>query len=183
MSAFKRASTSKTKREQMARDAERARARRRLEKLKEEKISLQRDVFFVPGWSDEKARCWSKCYRNGYTIMEDQIKLVTKNPEKAHFITFSEDESKKCESFLDFAKVLKKRIDNEVGLNTPIDLVGHSMGGLDIIAAITQGPNPLSNVKRCITVATPHRGSDLGEFQYILRKLRKQKPHWAIQIS
>ncbi len=181
MSAFKHAPISDTKKKQIARAAERATALRRLEKFKEEKISLQRDVFFVPGWSDEKARYWLELCPNGYTTMNNQIKMVTLNPEKVHFVTFSDEESEKCESFLDFAKILKKRIDNEVGLKTPIDLVGHSMGGLDIVAAITQEPNPLLNVKRCITIVTPHRGSDLGQYQYIIREIIDQKPHWAIQ--
>ena len=182
MSVFKHAPDSDRKKKHRKIEAERAKALKRLEELKKEKLSLQHDVFFVPGWTDEDATCWLEPYQTGYTTMNDWIKMVVLNPEKAHFITFSETESKKCESFLDFAEILKKHIDDTIGLSTPIDLVGHSMGGLDIVAAITQEPNPLLNVKTCITVATPHLGSDLGGLQFALNNVIERVPDYqAIQ--
>lgn len=84
------------------------------------------------------------------------------------------DSSASFENFFQFAELLKAKI-RATG-STAYDLVGHSMGGLDCIAALTLDATvdpepevqrwitspPLEGSHRLITVATPFRGSPGG---------------------
>ncbi len=79
-------------------------------------------------------------------------------------------ESIKCKSFLDFGEVLKLKIRKRIGTEQKFDAVGHSMGGLDIRASITQGNDPLLSCSKCITVATPHWGDNFGGIRYSASK-------------
>lgn len=153
-------------------------ALKKLEELAENKIELKRPVFFVPGWTDENCACWKISYQKGYTPIKDWISRTTKNSDLAEYITFSVKESEKCKSFFDFGDVLKEKIWNKTGKNKGFDVVGHSMGGLDSVAAIIDSEEPLLSVNDLITVATPHQGSELGEIGPIFRKY---KPHHASQ--
>lgn len=163
---------------QKQRRKQKAEAKKKLENFVLNKISLQRPVFFVPGWTDETNVCWKTAYKNGYTPIKEWISKIYGNHHLAHYITFSNKESKKCRSFLDFAVILKTRIWSQIGGKTKFDIVAHSMGGLDADAAITDDNNPLENVHNFITVATPHLGSELGELG---PKFKKYQPHHAIQ--
>jgi len=58
------------------------------------------------------------------------------------------------------------------------------MGGLDIVAAVTQGKNYLKKVNNCITVASPLQGVDVAEYLPAITEIlpgKKMKPHHAAQ--
>ena len=69
------------------------------EQLRQMKITLQRDVFFVPGWTDQCCSCWTEPNECGedrskdweYTI-KDWEHIIT-NPEKMHYLLMAEDDS------------------------------------------------------------------------------------------
>lgn len=153
-------------------------ALKKLLELKQNKMELKRPVFFVPGWTDEGNACWQEPYQERYTPIKDWLTEIKINHNLAEYITFTDDESKNCNSFINFASIIKDKIWAKVDKNKIYDIVGHSMGGLDIVTAIADKENPLLNVNNCITVATPHRGSEWGE---IAPKIKKYKPHHAIQ--
>ena len=139
------------------------------------KIALQRPVFFVPGWTDESCANWNMAYKSSPPIKE-WFKLVSSNYKLANFVTFTEQESIHCNSFLDFGLLVKNKIQAAIGCQNVFDIVGHSMGGLDIRAAIAI--HNLSYVENCITVASPHKGTQLGD---IAPKIMQYKPHHKIQ--
>jgi len=174
---------------------EKKRAREELGKFKP--FDLSRGVFFVHGWGDEANICWTESYtevgknkdpRWDYTIKDWLSEKVT-NHEKLHFLKLVEDEKKiriykgrrqhtKIDiygdrsyyyiCFYQFAELLKKKI-AEVSPKGSYDLVCHSMGGLDAVAAIALDKKDdetgfitspcLEGVRKLITVATPHQGS------------------------
>ncbi len=142
------------------REEQRKEAIAQLNEFKQNKITLEKPVFFVPGWTDETCQCWTGNEKN-----KDSIKTwfegMCFNSDLAYFINF-EEESDECESFLDFGLFLKQKIERRIGDKQEFDIVGHSMGGLDTRAAVIQ-ENPLLNINKCITVATPHRGGTLLE--------------------
>ena len=122
--------------------------------------------------------CWTSAYRKGFVPIKDWLASIVPNSELGSYITFTEDESKGCRSFFDFGEILKHRVWDRIGKKTAFDLVGHSMGGLDSVAAIINEDEPLTNVHSLITVATPHQGSELGEIGPIFQDY---KPHIAMQ--
>jgi len=137
--------------------------------LKQNKVVLNYPVFFVPGWTDEGCGWWKKS-DTAKDTMEGWLNDVAANSIQATFVDFKAETSQ-CNSFIDFGEVLKKKIWDKIGKNQPFDLVGHSMGGLDIRAAITQGEDPLLNCRCCISVATPQQGDNFGGFSNTLMKL------------
>ena len=176
---------------------EKSKARRALRAFS--KFALKRDVFFVHGWGDEANICWTYPYTEKgvnnakdweYTIEDWLGKLVTNKDEKVHFIKLVKDESRvalKCdaktgeisididqdesyyyENFFQFAELLKEKIRLQK-TSQDFDIVCHSMGGLDSVAAIAldketdttrtiKSPG-IKGVKLLITVSTPHQGS------------------------
>ena len=163
---------------QAQRQQERARAVKKLEELAQQHVALQRPVFFVPGWTDEANVCWTSAYRKGDVPIKDTLARMAANADLAAYVTFTEQQSKQCKSFFDFGELLKQTIREAIGPKAPCDLVGHSMGGLDAIAAILDDAPPLLQVVNLVTVATPHQGSELGELGPILKTF---PPHHAIQ--
>ena len=153
-------------------------ALKRLDELSQNKIELKRPVFFVPGWTDEDCVCWKTAYQKGYTPIKEWISKTVKNADVANYVTFSDKETKACSSFLDFGDVLKTKIWDIIDYKKEFDLIGHSMGGLDSVAAITDHIEPLNNVHDLITVATPHQGSELGEIGPVFNKYER---HHALQ--
>jgi hypothetical protein len=155
-------------------------ALKHLNAWKKSKIILKRPVFFVPGWTDEDCKCWTFGERDKIPIKQ-WINDIVKNYDRANYITFNE-ETINCKSFLDFGEVLKTKIWNAIGKETGFDIVGHSMGGLDIRAAIVCG-SPLLNVNKCLTIATPHQGDQLGGLNWWLieRGIRKMSSCCAEQ--
>ncbi|MGD0336206.1 MAG: alpha/beta hydrolase [Candidatus Omnitrophota bacterium] len=174
-------------------------ARTELKKFKDNKISLKRDVFFVPGWTDQACICWTEPYmesgvdrRAGWEYTIKDWEYIVENSEKMHYlqlvendkainitrdnqgkiknITFDSDLTYDYTSFFQFAELIKSKI-RATGVNE-FDLVGHSMGGLDIISAVALNKeddypevkgliktDPLDGVGLVVTVATPYKGS------------------------
>jgi len=150
----------------------------KLNELAKSKICLKRPVFFVPGWTDEECVCWKSAYLKNYVSIKEWISAIAENSEIANYVTFSEKETKASNSFLDLGDVLKTKVWDKIGDKKEFDLVGHSMGGLDSVAAITDNVEPLNNVYNLITVATPHLGSELGEIGPMFKKYER---HHALQ--
>ncbi len=149
------------------------------------KGKLSRTVFFVPGWTDEFSTCWMNPYLpySTYVPIKRHVARLYQNYDLCSFVTFSARDSRSCKSFIDFGKILKEKIRKVPGGLKSFDVVGHSMGGLDTIAAILDESDPLEGVNYFITAATPHRGSFWGDACKIpiVQKRRKLKPHQIIQ--
>lgn len=169
-------------------------------KLRKIKIRLKRDIFFVPGWTDQACICWTEPYiesgtdrRKGWEYTIKDWEYIVENPEKMHYLQLVENDHsiniirnkqgkiKKVEfrldpsyeytNFFQFAELVKSKI-RTTGVKE-FDLVGHSMGGLDIISAVALDnkldsyrqvgdfikTKPLEGCGLLITVATPYRGS------------------------
>ncbi len=162
-----------------------------LESHKPAKLKLLYPTFFVPGWTGENCAAWKepykdilKKYKKYYRSAKDWIEEIIDNKDDAHYITFSDEESENSPSFMELGKCLKKQL-IDIAQNKPINLVGHSMGGLDIRASILDDGQPKLNVKSVITVGTPNNGTpEAGLFGIgFIRKFveRKFKPHHIAQ--
>lgn len=198
-------------------------ARKELREFGDKKITLEMDIFFVPGWTDEGCVCWTEpCIEPGedklagleYTVRDWEY--IIENPQRMHYIRlvrkeksiniirdrkgkikkveFKSDPSYNYTNFFQFAELIKSKIRETMKKSNAagIDLVGHSMGGLDIIAAITLEPDddypevkkfirtePLDNVGLVITAATPYKGtlpSDIVKHSRLDEILR---PKWS----
>ena len=161
------------------------------------KFALKRDLFFIHGWSDEDNVCWTCSYDEigkdaapdwEYTIKDWIDKLITNKDERVHYVklVYAEenikhryewgqikldietDETFEYENFFQFAELLKYKITLSRSTEQ-IDLICHSMGGLDSVAAIAADKeqdatgtiyhSPIQGVNQLITVSTPHQGS------------------------
>ncbi len=110
---------------------------------------------------------------------------------KIRHVRWDHDSSASYENFFQFAELLKRKI-RQTGL-AEYDLVGHSMGGLDIIAAagldrrVDQEPEvqrfvtsePLENVRTIVTVATPFRGSPGASVVQRTKLDEIMQPNWS----
>lgn len=161
-----------------AQNNQRKNASDKLEDLVEAKLELKRPVFFIPGWTDENCVCWMTPYLKRDACVKEWVAKIVKNLELVNYISFSAKESETCSSFLDFGDILKTKIWDKIGKIQTFDLVGHSMGGLDSVAAITHPDDPLKNVNYLITLATPHQGSEWGE---IGAKFGKRERYHTLQ--
>ena len=150
----------------------------KLNQFVQEKLTLKRPVFFVPGWTDEDNTWWTVSNKKFGISVKEWFLRIFNNCDLVEYITFSDDESKRCKSFLDFGPILKNKILSKIGENQEFDLVGHSMGGLDSVAAIIDDTSPVLKVNNLITVATPHEGRELVD---LLPKLKKGELHHMIQ--
>lgn len=178
--------------ERRKRERQKERALDKLRSLAGQGITLKRPVFFVPGWTGEEGKAWKGYDAKvlpGHGPVRAWIDRIIRKPDRTSrisYIIFSKEESRNSKSFLDFAEILKARVRGKVASqDEPIDLIGHSMGGLDIVAAITQGQDPLLNVNNCVTVASPLRGVAYARFIKELDKLLPWldwEPHHHVQI-
>ncbi len=156
-------------------------------------ISLKRHVFFVPGWAGEEGKAWKEPYPKllkGHGPIKYWIDRIVRNPDRVTYVSYVDfllQESKNSRSFLDFGELLKARVKSKIAASQePVDLIGHSMGGLDILAAITQGEDALTSVENCVTVASPLQGVAYGRFIDELDKLLpflKWQPFHQIQVE
>jgi len=177
--------------------------RERLEKLERcfqelksyefNKLKFQYPTFFVPGWTSEDCSAWkepyntiSKKYKTYYRPIHQWVDEIIEDKGNAFYITFTEDESANSLDFIQLGRCLKKKIINVVG-DSPVNLVGHSMGGLDIRAAILDDDEPKIRVKNVITVGTPNNGTgEAGLFiisfiKRLVQRIKKFKPHHIAQ--
>lgn len=141
-----------------------------LESYKTGKLKLQCPTFFVPGWTGENCSAWKKQYsgiplkfKEFFLPIKYWLENIIENPEYAEFIDFV-DETKDILSFIGFGKVLKEKIERKLKALSaercsPVNLAGHSMGGLDSRAAVLDKKDPLLNVRNLITVGTPNNGN------------------------
>lgn len=193
--------------------------RNKLREFKDKKIKLKRDVFFVPGWTDQACICWTEPYmesgidrRAGWEYTVKDWEYIVKNPERMHYlklvendksiniirnkegkikkVEFKSDPSYRYTNFFQFAELIKRKI-RATGVKE-FDLVGHSMGGLDIIAATALDKNldtykkvedviktkPLEGIGLLITVATPYKGSVPADFVKHTKIDEWLRPKW-----
>lgn len=135
----------------------------KLKALEANKVILTRNVFFIPGWTSESCAAWQEPYtKENIAMREWAERLISNWQEKIHFITFTEAESKVCKSFIDFSSVLAEKVSPYLVEGTQLDLIGHSMGGLDISAGIINGAIPSKYVKNVITLGSPFHGAEWG---------------------
>jgi hypothetical protein len=141
---------------------ERIRARRRLTAMRAAPVTLERPVYFVPGWRDEHGSCWAR--------MRQWLPHVIAN-HRTHvfFVEFFAPGGGPLppwEDFLDLADDLAELIHEDVdGSNGRVDLVCHSMGGLDAVGAVALldhhpelATPALACVHTVITYDTPFHG-------------------------
>jgi pimeloyl-ACP methyl ester carboxylesterase len=142
-----------------------AKAAKELEGIAQQGLKLKRPVFFVPGWTGEDSSTWLKPNTSRNIAPKIWIDRIFRNA--ADYVTYVDfvEESPRCHSFFDFGSVVTKKI----GKRRPCDCVGHSMGGLDIAAAIALCEPPLLDVRRFVTFGSPLRGTELGGLRAKLR--------------
>jgi len=126
-------------------------------------LTLKRPVFFVPGWTDDICTGWTIPYSSGNTSMKDWGERVFSNPELAYYLNFSKADSDSYDSFLDCSRIIRDRVRRLLGPKKEFDILGHSMGGLDIRAAVIDDKDPLLGVNNCIFVGVPNEGSQWGD--------------------
>ena len=142
-------------------------------------LSLRRPVFFVPGWTGERCKAWTTPYTAKNQTAKSWVERIFQNAKSFCTYLNFQDDSPKCESFCDFGNVVRR----EIGDQTPCDCIGHSMGGLDIAAAIGMCHPPLLNVRNFITFGSPLRGTQFGDIAALLSKLgvKKLEPYQETQ--
>lgn len=141
-----------------------------LKELEQRKITLTRDVFFIPGWTSESCAAWLSPYTKENISMAEWAERIIQNwKEKVHFVRFTEKESKVCKNFLDFGRILAEKVKPFLA-GAQIDLVGHSMGGLDISAAILDRAIPNASIRNVVTLGSPFHGAEWGEVMKTVSK-------------
>jgi hypothetical protein len=142
--------------------ADRTTAAQQLNAWRANPLTLPRPTYFVPGWRDEQGACWTR--------MKAWVGAVCANATThAHFLQFHADGSAgppPWEDFLDFGDDVARMVHADTdATGQPVDFVCHSMGGLDVFAALTLiGNDPalttpvVSNAHTVITFDTPFRG-------------------------
>ncbi len=155
-----------------------------LESYRSNKLKLKCHTFFVPGWTSEDCAAWlkpyeeiPKKYKDYYWPVAHWIDEIIENKELAHYITFTDEETKSSPSFMELGGYLKRKV-LDLAQDNPVNLVGHSMGGLDIRAAILDSVKPFLKVKNVITVGTPNNGN---KFVNLLVKIKNYPEHWKKQ--
>lgn len=158
---------------------ERTQAREQLRQLRGSPVVLERPVYFVPGWRDEGGGCWQR--------MEEWLPRIVAN-FRTHvtFVEFYQPGGgvPPWEDFLDFGDDLAELVQRDMGdSGRTVDLVCHSMGGLDAVAAIAlldEHPGlatpPLRCVHTVITYDTPFAGfaaADNAVFKKFVRNGRQ----------
>jgi pimeloyl-ACP methyl ester carboxylesterase len=170
--------------------AQRARARERLREWTEHPLTLRRRVYFVPGFTDEDGlSCWGD--DGSRTLcLASELPEVCANAELATFVNFTVDGAPpRYENFIRFGAHLARLVEADriaaghAGAEAEVDLVCHSMGGLDALAAIALlddhpelGAPPLQRVRNVITFDTPFLGFAAAGNALFGRLKRMQRP-------
>jgi hypothetical protein len=136
-----------------------------LKECENDKVVLTRRVFFVPGWATEKSCLWINPFSPENISMSQWVERIVDNYEKkVHFLRFSRKESDNCVSFECFGKLLYSKIKPFLADKDEVfDMVGYSMGGLDICSSVISGDIPSRCVGKIITLGSPFRGDKWAE--------------------
>jgi hypothetical protein len=169
--------------------AARARARDRLWEWTERPLILRRRVYFVPGFTDEDGlSCWGEPGSRA-SCFASQLPEVCANPGLATFVDFRRDgAAPRYENFIRFGAHLARLVAADraaapAGAPAGVDLVCHSMGGLDSLAAIAllddypelDAP-PLASVRNVIPFDTPFLGFAAASNPLFGKLKRMQRP-------
>jgi len=170
--------------------AQRVRARATLREWTERPLTLRRRAYFVPGFTDEDGRsCWGEPGSPALSLAS-QLPGVCANPELATFVDFAADGAPpRYEDFIRFGAHLARLVMQDraaagtAGGAAEVDLVCHSMGGLDALAAIAllddypelDAP-PLAGVRNVITFDTPFLGFAAASNPLFAKLKRMQRP-------
>jgi pimeloyl-ACP methyl ester carboxylesterase len=179
--------------DQEALQAERAEARAQIKAWVAHPITLKRPLYFAPGLSDESgSSCWgapddAKSFRG-------VMRRVCASPNQVRFHSFligSPPQPPPYENFIPFGADLARRIWDDVAHSTEkVDIVCHSMGGLDTFAAIALlddypelGVQPLRLFENVITFDTPFTGFNAADNAIFLKLKRQQRPDEPTLLS
>lgn len=170
--------------------AQRLRARAALREWTGNPLTLRRRVYFVPGFTDEDGlSCWGAAGGRDLCFV-NQLPGVCANPELATFVDFKVNGvPPRYENFIRFGAHLARLVARDRGAAGPagaaveVDLVCHSMGGLDALAAIAllddypelEAP-PLAGVRNVVTFDTPFLGFAAARNQLLGKLKRMQRP-------
>jgi pimeloyl-ACP methyl ester carboxylesterase len=170
--------------------AQRARAREALWEWTERPLTLRRRVYFVPGFTDEGGlSCWGDDVLDGLCFATE-VPEVCENAGLATFVNFEADGAPPhYEDFIRFGARLARLVEQDraaagpAGGDAEVDLVCHSMGGLDALAAIALlddhpglGARPLAGVRNVITFDTPFLGFAAARNPLYGKLKRMQRP-------
>jgi len=170
--------------------AQRVRARTALREWCERPLMLRRRVYFVPGFTDEDGlSCWGEAGGRGLCFVS-QLSEVCGNAALATFVDFkAAGAAPRYENFIRFGSHLARLVAQDRARAVPaaaaaeVDLVCHSMGGLDALAAIAllddypelDAP-PLAGVRNVITFDTPFLGFAAASNPLLGKLKRMQRP-------
>ena len=170
--------------------AQRVRAREALSEWTERPLTLQRRVYFVPGFTDEDGlSCWGEAGSRALCLASE-LPEVCGNVDLATFVDFkAAGAPPRYENFIRFGAHLARLVEQDraaAGLadgDAEVDLVCHSMGGLDALAAIAllddypelDAP-PLACVRNVITFDTPFLGFAAAGNPLLGKLKRMQRP-------
>jgi pimeloyl-ACP methyl ester carboxylesterase len=170
--------------------AQRARARDALWEWTARPLTLNRRVYFVPGFTDEVGlSCWGDDVLDTLCFATE-LPEVCGNPGLATFVDFDVDgASPHYEDFIRFGAHLARLVKEDRAAAGPaggaaeVDLVCHSMGGLDALAAIALLDDypelevpPLQGVRSVITFDTPFLGFAAAANPLFGKLKRMQRP-------
>ena len=135
-----------------------------------EKLKLTLPVFFVPGWTGEDCSAWKMPEEKETGVDKEYflpvkywIDRIIENHKEAHFVTFTDREKTDSFSFVDFGNHLRKKIKRR-STGSKVNLVGHSMGGLNIRAAVVNSEPEELSVNNVIAFGSPNRGNNPGSW-------------------
>lgn len=128
-------------------------------------------AYTIKEWIEDKGKITNACEKVHYIkLMEDEKNAIIKRDKygRVESVDITKDSTSNYENFFQFAELLKEKID-KIRQTDEIDIVCHSMGGLDAVTAIAVDADDdnadfikspyLKDVNMLITVSTPHRGS------------------------
>lgn len=148
------------------------------------KLFLQRNLYLIPGFEDERGGCWlggantigdfwgPRVFANWQLAIASRDQANETKWKWANVRVIDFDETVQRNSFLEFGDTVRSAIVTEHPDSSSsmgeYDIVSHSMGGLDsfvaLVDGLTAGPNPVPVSERIarafnfVTMDTPYRG-------------------------
>lgn len=132
----------------------------------EDEDARNKSIFEVEYWMGVKERLEAK----GCTVITSKVPAFGGIEERAVILNaFLEKESKKLKETMNKGQVYNTEdVDSKAsfkeGERVKLNLIAHSMGGLDCRYLISRIPNKSYNVVSLTTVSTPHRGSEMADY-------------------